>query len=243
MKISLVFCLVVVLILLICLVRSLFLYRKLQNQFENAVESMEQVQRMNSELRSQRHDYLNHLQVVYGMMELQEYEELQKYLQPVYKNMMKTGKAMKTSIPAVNALIMAKMGLAESQEIDFYVEVKSDLKMLRIEPWELCKVLSNLIDNAMTALMERETERKLTLEISEDRECYQFCVSNNGPMIPQEHRASLFVQGFTTKKEAGHGMGLAIVERILKANRGSVTYMSNEQETVFTVMLEKGESF
>ena len=243
MQISLIFCLSVVVILMVCLVRSLILYVKLQRSHEHLAESCNQLQRLNSELRSQRHDYLNHLQVVYGMLELEEYEELKGYLEPVYKNMMKTGKAMKTSIPAVNALLMAKMGLAEQQEIDFYVEVKSDLQNLKIEPWELCKVLSNLLDNGMTALMEKGNDRRLTLEISEDRDVYLFSISNNGPMIPKEHRASIFQQGFTTKKEAGHGLGLAIVSRILRENRGSISFTSDEEETVFTVTIAKEGGF
>lgn len=239
LQIDLMVCLVLVLILLICLIRTIVLYKKLQKRYEHLEDSILQIQRLNSELRSQRHDYLNHLQVVYGMMELEEYDELEKYLRPIYRNMMKTGKAMKTSIPAVNALLMAKMGEAEQKEIDFFVEVKSDLQGLKIEPWELCKVLSNLLDNAMTALEEKEDDRKLILEIEEARETYLFVVSNNGPMIPREYGMSIFRTGFTTKKEAGHGMGLAIVSEILRKNHGSISYSSGEQETVFTVKIQK----
>ena len=67
--------------------------------------------------------------------------------------MLKTGKALKTSKPAINALLKAKMGEAEGKSIDVYVEVKSDLKELHVADWEVCKVLSNLIDNAMTAFV------------------------------------------------------------------------------------------
>lgn len=238
-QINLIVCLVLVLILLLCLIRMIVLYNNLQKRYEYLEESILQIQHLNSELRSQRHDYMNHLQVVYGMMELEEYEELKKYLGPIYKNMMKTGKAMKTSIPAVNALLMAKMGEAWQHEIDFFVEVKSNLKKLQIEHWELCKVLSNLLDNAMTALQEKADDRKLMLEIGEDRETYLFCVSDNGPMIPKEYGTTIFRTGFTTKKEAGHGIGLAIVTEILRKNKGSITYTSDEQETVFTVKIQK----
>lgn len=240
MQISLIFCLIVVVILMICLLRILYMYEKLQRRYEHLTESCNQMQRLNADLRSQRHDYLNHLQVVYGLMELQEYEELHRYLEPIYKDMMKTGKAIRTSIPAVNALLMAKMSAAEASEIDFYVEVKSDLKQLQIEPWELCKVLSNLLDNGITALLEKDSERQLVLEINEDRECYRFVVSNNGPMIPEDKQNLIFKQGFTTKKEEGHGMGLYIVSAILKENHGSIQVTSREKETIFTVTIHKG---
>ena len=239
MDISLIFCLLVVVVLMLCLIRILIIHEKLKRQYEALVESFYRMQELNGELRGQRHDYLNHLQVVYGMMELQEYEELHDYLAPVYKDMMKVGKAIRTSIPAVNALLMAKMGTAEANGTDFYVEVKSDLKNLKVEPWELCKVLSNLIDNAITALQEKEGERKMVLEISEDRSFYLFSLSNNGPAIPEEGLDAIFRQGFTTKREEGHGMGLYIVAGILKMNGGTVSVDSDEKETVFTVRFAK----
>ena len=173
------------------------------------------------------------------MMEPHAYAEDQDYLEPVYKDMMKVGKAIRTSIPAVNALLMAKMSEAAAGGTDFYVEVKSDLKSLKVEPWELCKVLSNLIDNGITALQDKEGEKKIMLDISEDRDCYIFAVSNNGPAIPEERKEAIFRQGFTTKREEGHGMGLYIVSGILKMNGGAIRVDSDERETVFTVKFTK----
>ncbi len=239
MNISLYFCLAVVVILMLCLAWMLLLYEKLRRRYDSLLENCGQMQRLNSELRSQRHDYLNHMQVVYGMMELEEYRELHDYLEPIYRDMMKVGKAIRTSVPSINALLMAKMGEAESAHIDFYVEVKSDLRQLQMEPWELCRVLSNLIDNAITALAEKESERKLLLEISEDREDYLFSVSDNGSPIPEDRQAAVFRPGVTTKKEPGHGMGLFIVSNVLRKNGGSISLRSDEKETVFTVRLKK----
>lgn len=239
MNSGLIFCLVVGVVLMLCLIWVLMLYEKLKRHYEALAESFYRVQELNTRLREQRHDYLNHLQIVYGMMELGEYEELHDYLEPVYRDMMKVGRAIRTSIPAVNALLMAKMGTASAQNTDFYVEVKSNLKELKVEPWELCKVLSNLIDNAVTALQEKEENRRMTLEINEERDCYLFSISNNGPRIPPERRGIIFRQGFTTKREEGHGMGLYIVSEILRENGGTIQVDSDEEETVFTVRFAK----
>lgn len=236
---NLFFCLVVVVILMLCLIWMFLLYEKLRRRYDSLAESCGQMQKLNSEMRSQRHDYLNHMQVVYGMVELEEYEELHDYLEPIYKDMMKIGKAIRTSVPAINALLMAKMGEAEAAHIDFYVEVKSGLGHLQMEPWELCRVLSNLIDNAITALSVKESDRKIMLEINEDREYYLFLVSDNGPPIPEDRQAAVFKQGFTTKQEPGHGMGLFIVSNVLRRNGGSILLKSDESETVFTVKLRK----
>lgn len=239
MTISLIFCFVVVVVLAVCIVLLLLEYRRMKKAYDALRFSHSNLENLNSELRTQRHDYLNHLQVVYGLMELEEYEELTRYLQPVYKDMLKTGKALKTSEPAINALLKAKMDEAEGKGIDFYIEVKSDLKDLRVEAWELCKVLANLLDNAMTALEGKEGEKKIALDISEDKETHRFSVSNNGPEIPEHMRSEIFKQGITSKKGEGHGMGLYIVMNVLKAYGGEMELMSKEDETEFSFVFPK----
>lgn len=236
------FCLLVVVVLGVCIIIILWHHMRLKKEMAMLEESFMDLRQLNFELRSVRHDYLNHLQVVYGLLELEEYDELKSYLKPVYKEMMKTGKALKTSKPALNALLMAKMKEAETQGIDVYVEVKSDLKHLSPEVWQLCKVLSNLLDNAMAALKDVTGEKKIEVDINETKEDYVFLISDNGPGIPEQLQEAIFKRGFTTKKESGHGMGLAIVSEILKENNGRIQVNSVEGRTTFTVMFRKGGS-
>ena len=239
MTVSIQFLLLTVLALVGCVIVFVTIYTRLRHQYDALVSSYRDLERLNSDLRAQRHDYLNHLQVVYGLMELEEYDELKTYLAPIYKGMMKTGKALKTKNPAVNALLRAKMEEAESKGIDFYVEVTSDLSGLKAEPWELCKVLANLMDNAITALEAIPSEKKLRVDIGEDRDSYRFSVANNGPVIPEELQESIFREGFTTKKESGHGMGLSIVTQVLKTYKGTISLSSTEEETVFRIRIPK----
>lgn len=241
MTISLMFCFAVVAVLALCSVLLALYYWKTKKHYQSLQESYKNLEKLNSELRTQRHDYLNHLQVVYGLMELEEYAELKKYLDPVYKDMLKTGKALKTSKPAINALLKAKMDEAEGRGIDFYIEVKSDLKELQVEDWELCKVISNLLDNAMTALEGKIGEKKILLDLTEDSEKYYFAVSNNGPMIPEDMQKVIFKQGITSKKEEGHGMGLYIVMNVLKSYGGIMKLKSEENETTFSFSIPKEE--
>lgn len=235
----LMFCLFVVIVLVLCILTSLNSYDKLRKQYQDLQVSYHNLEKLNTELRAQRHDYLNHLQVVYGLLELKEYEELYSYLSPVYKNIQKTGKALKTSKPAINALLKAKMDEAENRKIDFYIEVKTDLKNLKVEDWEMCKVLSNLIDNAITALEEKETDKKIRIDMTEDRECYLFSVSNNGPMIPRSMQEEVFKPGVTSKIENGHGMGLHIVQTVIKEYKGKMNLSSTEEETTFSFCFPK----
>lgn len=241
MEYSIILGLCVVVILAVCLGIFIRSYLQLRKMYEELQVSCNNLEKLNRELRSQRHDYINHLQVVYGLMELEEYEELYAYLYPVYKDIMKTGKALKTTKPAINALLMAKMTEAENKGIDFAIEVKSDLKALHVEDWELCRVISNLIDNGITALEEHEGEKKLNIDISEDRQRYIMTVSNNGPQIPDQMLFSMFKPGITSKKGEGHGMGLHIVMTIINKYNGTMKVVSNAKETSFTFGFPKIE--
>ncbi len=238
----LIFCVALVVILTGCIIILIKNYQQLLNRNNALIETIDNLTRLNDKLRMDRHDYLNQLQIVYGLMELEEYEEMNSYLRKVYKELLKTGKAVKTSKPAINALLAAKSAEAEAGGIEFLIEVKSDLKELHIEDWELCKVLSNLIDNAYKALEGSDVpEKKLWVNITESPERYIFSVENNGPKIPEEIRDSIFKKGFTTKKEEGHGMGLAIVSEIVSKAKGKIELKSDEEETVFTVSFGKEE--
>lgn len=241
-QLYLIFSVTLVLILIGCIAVLVRNYLKLMARNDALRESIDNLCGLNDKLRMDRHDYLNHLQIIYGLMELEEYDEMNSYLRKVYKELLKTGKAVKTSKPAINALLAAKSAESEAKGIEFVIEVKSDLKDLGMEDRELCKVLSNLIDNAVRALDDCEgREKKLRVNITETPERYIFSVENNGPEIPESIRDRIFKKGFSTKKEEGHGMGLAIVSEILNNNDGDIDLSSDDEETVFTVSIGKGE--
>ena len=228
-------------VLLVCLLILLRSYMRLISRNKALLESIENLGALNDKLRMDRHDYLNHLQIVYGLMELSEYEEMNSYLRKVYKDLLKTGKAIKTSKAAINALLAAKMSECDAKGIEMVIEVKSDLKDIKIEDWELCKVLSNLTDNAIRALEDSDSQEKMVrINIQETKDRYIFEVENNGPRIPDDIKDHIFKKGFTTKKGEGHGMGLSIVSKILEESNGDIQMETSDGKTVFTVQFEKG---
>lgn len=205
----------------------------------NLIEAMKNLEELNTTLRVQRHDYLNHLQVVYGLIELEEYEEAKKYMEPVFNDIIKVSRALKTTKPAINALLQAKLEAADKNKVHMTLNVKTDLKHLKIEPWELCKVLANIIDNGITALLLKSNERHLIVDIKEEGECYLFMISNNGPIIASNQLEQIFKPGYTTKEGADHGMGLYIVEKIIESSGGTINVTSSEEKTSFYIQLPK----
>ena len=206
---------------------------------QNVHESLSNLEKLNLKLRSQRHEYLNEMQVVYGLLELGEYEEAVKYLQPVYADIAKVGKALKTSSPAVNALLQAKMEYADKNQVNLYIEVSSDLSGIRMEQWDLCRILGNLIDNAITAVMQIQKPREVHVHIQEDALNYRYSVYNNGPKIPKEKQQLIFKRGYSSKKEEGHGLGLGIVKDLVASQHGMIHMTSISGKTEFEIVIPK----
>lgn len=230
----------------LCLINTgvtIFSYFYLQKRrYDSLVASMKNLEDLNLTLRMQRHDYLNQIQVVYGLLDINEFEEAKKYMNSVFKEITKVSKALKTAQPAVNALLQAKLQMAEKQKVDMYLDIRTDLKALKIEPWELCKVLANIIDNGITALQSNTGEKEIHIEIARQEDLYYFEIKNNGPSINEEECQLIFKEGYTTKKESGHGMGLYIVRKIIEEAGGSLKLKSDKEWTSFTILLPRREA-
>lgn len=206
--------------------------RKLLQQLDDMDQTIEAQEDLNITLRAQRHDFLNHLQVVYSLIEMKEYKEANDYIERVYVSIASVGKVLRTANPAINALLQVKLGVCEKAGIQVKLDIRSAWKDLSIPGWEMCKVLGNLLDNAIDALQE-VSDRRLTLTLTEDLKAFRFSVKNSGPMIPVKLQASIFQPGITTKA-AGHGMGLFIVRRTVQEWGGDIRLISDAKETEFS---------
>lgn len=204
-------------------------------------DSLSALEQLNTKLRKQRHEYLNEMQVVYGLLEVNEPDEALKYLKPVYEDISRVGKALKTSRPALNALLYSKMEQAKKKDISLSVEVSSDLKHMNIPQWDMCKIFANIIDNAITALedYDEQENKKINVQISENSGEYLFIISNNGPVIPKEKIQQIFKNGYTSKRGEGHGLGLGIVRDIVDEYNGVIEISSKINRTSFGVCIPK----
>lgn len=201
------------------------------NSYNTVKNSLHQVENLNNTLRAQRHDFMNHLQVVHGLIDMEEFEEAKSYIQKVFEDIQKVNNFLKTSNPAVNALLQAKILAAEKYEIKVNLNIKSPLKDIKIPSWELCRVFGNIIDNAIYALSNLRKDKIIEIDIFEDLTYYGFKIRNNGPSIPSEILSRIFEAGFSTKSNEGQGMGLYICKDILSKYGGNINVKSNDNFT------------
>ena len=220
-------------------IREALSTRRLLSQLDDMDHTIEAMESLNNTLRAQRHDFLNHLQVVYSLMEMEEYGEANAYIEKVYGAITAVSRVMKTANPAINALLQVKLSACDKAGVQAEVNIQSAWKDLPVPGWEMCKVLSNLIDNALDALEEVEPAgRKLRITLTEDLRSYRFSVANTGPMIPLKSQKAIFGAGITTKA-AGHGMGLFIVKKTLNDRGGDIEVASTPELTEFSGWVPK----
>ena len=210
---------------------------KLSVKLRGLDETVSQMTDLNTALRAQRHDFLNHLQVVYSLIEMGEYSEANQYIEQVYGDIQSVSKALRTRCAPVNALLRAKIAEAEQRGIKVELTVRAAWEALPVAAWEMCRVLSNLIDNAMDALQGRLSPR-LYIDLEEDVKQFSFEVKNNGPAIPEKNLASIFEPGFSSKGES-RGMGLHIARETLRSAGGDLTVESSDAFTAFRGFLPK----
>lgn len=210
--------------------------RSESNMFKTTLKQLED---LNITLRSQRHDFMNHLQVVYSLIEMDEYKDAKDYIDKVYNDIQKVNQVLKTLNPAVNALLQAKILYGEKRGIEPRININTQLRNLKIPSWEFCRVLGNIIDNSIFALQQTEKSKILEIELYEDIKVYGFRIRNNGPSIPREIINKIFESGFTTKGDKGDGMGLAITKNLLLNYGGNINVTSDENGTMFEGWIPK----
>ncbi len=222
-------------------IREALSTRKLLTQLDDMDDTIDAMADLNNTLRSQRHDFLNHLQVVYSLIEMKEYDEANDYIEQIYGRITAVSRVLKTANPAINALLQVKLAACEKAHVHVKLDITSKWETLEdyMPGWEMCKVLSNLIDNAIDAMEKLPPRRRhLTIALTENLRQFSFEVANTGVMIPEEARGNLFEPGITTKGQ-GHGMGLFIVRKTLKDRGGDVLLDSTPERTSFSGFVPK----
>ncbi len=104
---------------------------------------------------------------------------------------------------------------------------------------ELNQIWTNLIDNAIGAMKSAGNGEKI-LQVCTALEPGMILVefTDNGPGIPAEIKGRIFDPFFTTKPVGeGTGLGLDIVQRIVRNHQGTIRVDSKPGRTVFQVRL------
>ncbi|MDF9762284.1 sensor histidine kinase regulating citrate/malate metabolism [Peribacillus simplex] len=202
-----------------------------QSEFQSLIASV----------RSLRHDFSNHIQVIHGLLKLGENAKALDYLTGLSKEVHSI-ESMKLDVihPGLSVLLETKRLSAQNYNIDIEIDV-SPKSFNRVKTIDLIKLLSNVIDNAIEATIELpEQERRMNIACNADDQKYTFMVTNTRPMISTLDQENIFTSGFSTKKaQKGkvRGQGLFIVKDLVNRYDGEIHVQSTEKETTVTMTI------
>ena len=136
-------------------------------------------------------------------------------------------------------VVDAEMLADEQGLVAITSEVPAGL-MVRADPEQLYRVLSNLVRNARQAITASKSEGRITIAAGDESESWWLRVSDTGPGLPPRAQEHLFTpfQGGVSK--GGTGLGLAIAAELVKGHGGALTLESTGAEgTTFAIALPK----
>ena len=113
------------------------------------------------------------------------------------------------------------------------------LPQVRADPDQLGQVFQNLLENAIEYASEAGVEPRVEIDATEANGMVEFCVSDNGPGIPDGAEKDIFeiFKRGGAHETAGTGIGLAVCQRIVQRHGGEIWSESSEEGAIFRFTL------
>lgn len=123
---------------------------------------------------------------------------------------------------------------AKERRIKLRSEIPENLRPWPLDPMKMKQALINLLTNAVHASPNEET---VTVQVSQDNGNLSFEVMDAGCGIPLGQREEVLSPFYTSKKE-GTGLGLPIVDKIVRLHGGCLDILDNPTRgTTFRIVI------
>ena len=185
-----------------------------------------------TEIRAMRHDMKNNVQVLMLLLENGEYDKMRDYLEEMGGNLTAADVSSHTGNTIADAIIADKK--RKASEAGAELVVSGVISGVEFTPVDLCKILANILDNAIEAVSNEELAgvdpefKKIELIFKRTDKFFMISLTNPCMSCP------VIVDGqIETHKndKKNHGFGL-INAREAAANYGGELSVECEQKTV-----------
>ena len=206
-----------------------------------ALSSVENMRESIDQIRSVKHDMLNHLQAVRTMLQNEEIEKASSYIDHLIGKTAAVPLNIYTDNTLVNALLCGR--LADAQKKGILIERDIALPSeLPFADTDLCSILGNLLDNALEACTLLSPGRnpyiKIIMHIRNNHLYIQ--MDNSSPCKIRPN--SITRLPVTTKSDKkAHGCGLKTVKHLAEKYNGLINITSNDTSFSIRVALCLGQ--
>ena len=175
------------------------------------------------------HEFTNHMTALTALLDQGNLKGAQAYIASVSKTVAAGTTIMDTHNPLLDSILSKKYEEAAKVGVNIYFDL-CDLKRKPFDSMDMVIVLSNLLDNATRAAAQA-LPPEVHVRIRKTSEEYLISVRNRvqEDLLLEEGK----LPG-TTKKESGHGMGLANVQDVLRKYGAEYTVSCRDRWFRFT---------
>ena len=175
------------------------------------------------------HEFTNHISALDALLNQGDLKGAQDYIASVSKTVAAGTTIMDTHNPLLDSILSKKYEDASHKGVNVYFDL-CDLKQIPFDSMDMVIVLSNLLDNAIRAAA-RALPPEVYVRIRKTPEEYLISVRNR---VQDDLDLEDGKLPSTTKKENGHGMGLANVQEVLKKYGAEYTVSCRDRWFRFT---------
>ena len=214
-----------------------------RNEIDSLSAQLSQVKRYVDNLRIMRHEQLNRMTTLSGLLHMERYDEAIRFIQAQSEHAQELLDFISSrfSSPTLCGLLLGKAARAREKGVALRFDpgCLMDRPFVPLAESEVISIIGNLLDNAIEAtqraplphepveVMIKLNDRELIIE-----------VADQGIGIKPEIRERIFERGITTKTRGDHGIGLYLIESYVTQAGGLIEVADNTPRgTIFSLFI------
>ena len=210
-----------------------------------------QIKQYVESLRTLRHEHLNWMSTINGLLQMKEYDKVLAMVQGESQAQQQLIDSLRGAFAdrQVAGLLFGKVQRARELGLTMTIVPGSQLHQLPegLDSTEFAAIVGNLLDNAFEAsLRTQQGNNVVELYLSDEGDDVIIEVADQGCGVPEALREKIFEQGVSTRTDepGEHGIGLYLIASYVRRCDGVITLEDNSPcGTLFSLFLPKVKKY
>lgn len=214
-----------------------------RDEINSLSAQLSQVKRYVDNLRIMRHEQLNRMTTLSGLLHMGHYDDAIRYIQAQSEHAQELLDFISSRFasPTLCGLLLGKAARAREKgvELSFDPACHIDRPLPSLMESELISIIGNLLDNAIEATQRAELPHEpVEVLIQLNARELMIEVADRGIGIHPAIRDRIFERGITTKTRGDHGIGLYLIEHYVTQAGGTIEVADNAPRgAIFTLFI------
>lgn len=202
--------------------------RLIQDYMESLKSFYSIIQKRIEATRRYRHDLAKHIRTLEHMMQQENTEDMQEYVESLKDRYGQLRKEEYCRDEVVNSIVSLKMQQCQEKQIPFRLQIE-DTVYSGVQEVDMVGLLYNLLDNAVEANERIGTEEEKGIFLSMGIQEQEIWIDIRNHICPGEKIS------FETKKadKEGHGIGTRIIDSLIDKYKGRKELSVDKDKHVF----------